>query len=271
MKPPAKKKSLPTPRKLAAAEDIPADWFAPSEEPNPFTPAATQLHRYGKDKSKLCCTEKRGYATPNNLGPAKLVVDASEGFVPLWAPGRTLHYRFNEQSMKYFQNPSKAKSAILTLFGEAVLEWGDAAPVRFTENTDTYDFEIYMNRHDDGSDDEGYVLASAFFPASGRDRLTLYPKMFEQSRKEQVETLIHEIGHIFGLRHFFAAESESTWPSEVFGTHSKFSIMNYGADSFLTDEDKADLKRLYSQVWSGTLQRINGTPVVQVKPYHDLL
>ena len=95
--------------------------------------------------------------------------------------------------------------------------------------------------------------------------------MFEQSRKEQVETFIHEIGHIFGLRHFFAAESESTWPSEVFGKHSKFSIMNYGADSVLTKKDKSDLRRLYDRVWSGALRGINGTPIVQVKPYHDLL
>lgn len=266
-----KKRSSPIPKKLMASSEIPDDWLAPSEEPNPFTPVATQLHRYGANGLKLCCTEKRGYSTPNNHRPAELVLDASEGFIPLWAIGRTLHYRFNEQSMKYFQSPAKARSAILTLFGEAITEWGDSAPVRFTENTDTYDFEIFMNRHDDGSDEEGYVLASAFFPASGRDRLTLYPKMFEQSRQEQVETLIHEIGHIFGLRHFFAAELEAAWPSEVFGTHNKFSIMNYGAESVLTEADKSDLKRLYEQVWSRSLRRINGTPIVQVKPYHDLL
>ena len=271
MKPSATVKSSPVPRRLEVDALIPEDWLKPSEDENPFTPALIKLHKYGANNSKLCCTEKRGYATPDDLGPAALVLDASEGFIPLWAIGRTLHYRFNELSMNYFQNRSKAKSAVLTLFAEAILAWGDSAPIRFAENTDTYDFEIFMNRHDDGSDEEGYVLASAFFPASGRDRLTLYPKMFEQSRKEQVETLIHEIGHIFGLRHFFAVESEATWPSVIFGTHSKFSIMNYGADSILTDADKSDLVRLYEQVWSNSLKKINGTPIVQVKPYHDLL
>lgn len=271
MKAPTKVKSSPVPRRLAVEADIPSDWLTPSESPNPFVPAPTKLHRYGENNSKICCTENRGYPTPEDRSPAELVVDASEGFIPLWAIGRTLHYRFNEQSMQYFQSPSKAKSAILTLFAEAISAWGDSAPVRFAENTDTYDFEVFMNRHDDGSDDQGYVLASAFFPASGRDRLTLYPKMFEQSRTEQVETLVHEIGHIFGLRHFFALQSESTWPAEIFGTHSRFSIMNYGADSKLTDADISDLKTLYEQVWSGSLKKINGTPIVQVKPYHDLL
>ena len=65
--------------------------------------------------------------------------------------------------------------------------------------------------------------------------------MFTQARKEQVDTFIHEIGHIFGLRHFFANVSETAWPSEIFGRHENFSIMNYGALSELTDADKDDL------------------------------
>lgn len=265
------KMTPPTPKKLDKAADIPADWFKPSENPNPFAPAVADLHRYGKDKSIICCTEKRGYKTPNNLKPVKLVLDASEGFIPLWEQNRTLHFRFHQNSMKFFQNPAKAKTAILTLFGEAVLAWGNSSPISFKENADTYDFEIYMNRTDEGDDESGYVLASAFFPASGRDRLILYPKMFEQTREEQVETLIHEIGHIFGLRHFFAIEQEEEWPSEIYGKHSKFSIMNYGAASKLTKADKSDLKKLYAEVWSKKLQKINGTPIVLVKPYHDLL
>jgi DUF1365 family protein len=69
--------------------------------------------------------------------------------------------------------------------------------------------------------------------------------MFTQDRKEQLDTLIHEIGHTFGLRHFFAQVSETAWLSEVFGKHQKFSSMSYSADSELTAYDKADLKKLY--------------------------
>lgn len=112
----------------------------------------------------------------------------------------------------------------------ALLAWGDAAPVKFAEKTDVWDFEIVMKRNDD-CDANGCVLASAFFPDSGRHQLTLYPKMFTQVRQEQVETLVHEIGHVFGLRHFFANVSESAWASQIFGTHKPFSIMNYGSQS----------------------------------------
>jgi hypothetical protein len=113
----------------------------------------------------------------------------------------------------------------------------------------------------------GCVLAGAFFPDGGRHELELYPKMFTQVRKEQVDTFIHEIGHVFGLRHFFASVSETAWPSEIFGRHNKFSIMNYGQLSELTDADKDDLTLLYQSAWGGELTHINGTPIRLVKPY----
>jgi hypothetical protein len=119
-------------------------------------------------------------------------------------------------------------------------------------------------------DSSGCTLAMAFFPDAGRHKLVIYPKMFEQTKKEQIETLVHEIGHIFGLRHFFAQISETAWKSQIFGKHHKFSIMNYGKDSKLTARDKSDLKSLYKQAWAGKLQSINETPIKFVKPYHTI-
>ena len=92
--------------------------------------------------------------------------------------------------------------------------------------------------------------------------------MFTQSQKEIVDTFIHETGHIFGLRHFFANLTEAAWPSAIFGTHRAFSIMNYGRMSELTTDDKNDLKNLYESVWNGSLDNINGTPIVQFRPFH---
>lgn len=169
--------------------------------------------------------------------------------------------------MQAFENPATAKTAIRKLFGKSLLEWGDAAPVKFAERDDAWDFEIVMRKTDD-CDINGCVLASAFFPDAGRHKLTLYPKMFSQSEAEQIETLVHEIGHIFGLRHFFADVSETEWPSEIFGTHKAFSIMNYGNKSKLISEDKADLKNLYATAWAGALTQINGTPIRFVRPFH---
>lgn len=218
----------------------------------------------------ICDTDSRGHATPGGLSPLKIVLEASEGFIPLWAKNMTLRWRFQERSMRFFENPASAKAEIRNLLGEAILKWGDAVPVKFAEQNDAWDFEIVMRNADD-CDNTGCVLASAFFPDAGRHELVLYPRMFTQDRDGQVETLIHEIGHVFGLRHFFANITETRWASQIFGTHNPFSIMNYGDRSVLTDEDKSDLKRLYRLAWSGELRSINGTPIRFVKPFHTLI
>jgi Matrixin len=225
------------------------------------------VHVFGN--GHVCHTEKRGQLRRRGQSLFEIVVDATEGFVPLWAKGSTLRWRFNERSFRRFASPAAAKTAVRRLFAEALVQWGSASPVRFAERSDAWDFEIVVRNADD-CDAAGCVLASAFFPDSGQHRLTIYPKMFTQPRSEQIETMVHEIGHVFGLRHFFASISETRWPSEIFGTHKRFSIMNYGGDSRLTAEDKSDLANLYRLAWSGQLPAVNGTPVRFVKPFSAL-
>lgn len=217
----------------------------------------------------VCGTDTRGFTRPENRNPAELVLDASEGFIPLWAKDMTLRWRFQDLSFNEFANSTAIKRAVEDLMGKALLAWGDAAPIKFAHRDDAWDFEIVV-RDSDRCSPSGCVLASAFFPDAGRHELRIYPKMFEQSEQEQIETMAHEIGHVFGLRHFFAQISETEWASVVFGTHSKFSIMNYGENSKLTDSDKTDLKRLYRMAWSGELKDINGTPIRLVRPFHTI-
>lgn len=247
---------------------------AKSAKPNPFQLREAKelareeepiVHVFGE--GFICDTDSRGYATPRGRTLREIVVDASKGFIPLWIKGTTLRWRFQERSIRSFEDPAAAKTEIRNLLGDALLAWGDSAPVKFTERDDACDFEIEVRRADDCSIN-GCTLARAFFPDAGQHTLELYPRMFTQSRKEQVDTLIHELGHIFGLRHFFANISETAWPSEIFGIHRPFTIMNYGAQSELTADDKNDMKRLYQAVWMGMLTNINGTPIRLMKPFH---
>jgi hypothetical protein len=184
----------------------------------------------------ICDTGSRGYAMPHGRSAREIFVNAPEGFIPLWEKDTILHWRFQERSFDHFLRPEAAEEEVKKLLGDALMEWGTAAPVKFTEDNDLWDFEIVMKQGDE-CNPSGCVLASAFFPDSGRHELVLYPRMFTQSRKEQVDTFIHELGHVFGLRHFFADISETEWPAEHFGKRRKFSIMNYGALSELTKTD----------------------------------
>jgi hypothetical protein len=227
-------------------------------------PLTQRFHVYGK--SHVCRTDARGFAQPKNRSPLDLVLDASNGFIPLWAKNTTLLWRFQERSLNRFANPDAVKAIVEKLMADAVLAWGDAVPVKFAKATDIWDFEIVVNANDD-CDPAGCTLARAFFPDSGRHDLAVFPKMFDDVRAEQVETMAHELGHVFGLRHFFAQVSETAWPSAIFGKHRKVSIMNYGANSKLTTQDRKDLKKLYQMAWSGQLTAVNGTPVKLVQPF----
>ena len=222
------------------------------------------VHKIGE--GFVCSTEGRGHATPGGRPPAEIVVDATEGFIPLWRAASILKWRFQERSFALAPDPEASRAAVLELMSEALLRWGPAAPVTFSHDTDLWDFEVVLRNAPDCSP-QGCVLASAFFPDAGRHELVIYPTMFEQVREEQIETLIHEFGHVFGLRHFFALVSETAWPAKIFGKHTPFSIMNYGSLSTLTETDLKDLTKLYQSAWSGKLTTINGTPIRFVSPY----
>ena len=232
------------------------------ESSRPSAANGKRIHRLGKET--ICATDERGYATPGDADPNAIVLDASEGFIPLWRYGTTLRWCFDESALAAIDEPTQRKREVRELMREAMLAWGDAAPIKLREEREAYDFRVVVNARDRGG-----VLASAFFPDSGRHDFHVYPLNFEQTRKEQVDTFTHELGHIFGLRHFFANLSERAWPSEIFGKHRPFSIMNYGDQSELTEDDRSDLRELYRSVWSGTLASVNGTPIRLFAPYHE--
>lgn len=217
----------------------------------------SDVHYFGK--GRLCVTGERA----RKRSPLEILLEASDGFIPLWENGVTLYYRFDQRTLR---RSGKTKDEILTLFNKAVSQWGDAAPVAFKESTTAWDFEFVFMRNDD-CNQTGCVLASAFFPGGGQQQLVIYPKMFTQSETEQVETLVHELGHVFGLRHWFALLREREWAAVEFGEQNEITIMNYGEKSTLTDDDKKDLKLLYAQARNHTLTKINGTPIVLLKPY----
>ena len=67
---------------------------------------------------------------------------------------------------------------------------------------------------------------------------------------------------------FFALVRESAWPAPVFGTHDRFTIMNYGSESRLTSADLTDLTHLHEEAWSGRLTAVNGTRIRLVRPFN---
>jgi hypothetical protein len=66
-----------------------------------------------------------------------------------------------------------------------------------------------------------------------------------------VATFMHELGHVFGLRHSFALKEEKN-AIRYGGVTRDISIMSYGRQCFHVSEDTQELEQLYKDVWSGT-------------------
>ena len=223
-------------------------------------------HRYGANNEIVCLTEIHG---PES-GAERIMLGLGDR-IPLWTPNSTLFWRFDERSMQRFSYPDQAKAHFRELIDGAMDMWGDAAPVKFQEAppgsplTDI-DFFYGLTPGNDCNPNGGCVMASAFFPSQNIERLWVFPKLLETDKSYQFEVMAHELGHIFGLRHYFAKEKEAKLPAVVFGEHSKFSIMNYGSDAMLTETDRRDLALFYTKVWNREITHVGGMNIDLVIP-----
>src|SRR6478672_7631962 len=82
-----------------------------------FLPAEEYRHVY--NTHVICVTDSKGYAQPENVDLAKLRVDATDGFIPLWSKDVSLNWRFNLLFDRFLRSPEAAKNGVFRLFGEA--------------------------------------------------------------------------------------------------------------------------------------------------------
>ncbi len=260
---------MATKLKSASGQAPALELLSDEEYARQFGDAAFEVREAESGHRIRCGTEQRGYSTPNNSDSDDLRIDTPEGFASLWAEGTTLRWRFSPQAMLRFRYPQDEMEKIRVAMKRGLALWGDACPVRFTEARSNCDFEVAPAFMDD-CDPTGCVLASAFFPNGGQNTLRIFPRMWGLPEEEQAETMAHEFGHIFGLRHWFAHIREQYRDQVPFGSNSPFTIMNYGRFGEMTDADRDDLRLLYREAWRGNLTEINGTPIRFVKPYSSI-
>ncbi len=163
----------------------------------------------------------------------QLFIGVARGSLCLWESGSTINWIARMDGYPSHRHAMEAASALF----KATNRWNTAMDgrVRFQ----------YVTRFDDAcfqlvyGGNRGAVFASAFFPDQWRNSLnTLYvfdAQFTQKNRPYIVNTFLHELGHVLGLRHEHSHSGVPGWlPPEdrvngaesiVWGTRNPRSVM----------------------------------------------
>ena len=98
------------PKMIDSKQRVGADnLLALKPEQDASDPQVHQLRR-----GIICRTERKA----QKRSPLSIVLDATEGFIPLWMSNQVLRWTFDDASLAAFQNPEAIKTRIRQVFAE---------------------------------------------------------------------------------------------------------------------------------------------------------
>jgi hypothetical protein len=190
--------------------------------------------------------------------------------IPRWdvtpPDGRKLQYLVREDT---FPDATKAQYAAKE-FQTAADTWAELQTgLTFSQTTDRDSANFYLVYKVNSRFEEG-VLAQAFFPHEVDQDVIVYSYAFEGQNKSILkEIFLHEIGHIFGLRHEFAIEGDNDGHeaegegAKLFMEKNEYSVMSYKFPPRLQDSDRTQTVEFYKLPLGYML---DGSPVTDYQP-----
>lgn len=158
--------------------------------------------------------------------------------IPRWKAGSVIKWAAEPDS---YASPEDALYATVK-FAEAAKTWNDLnLGVSFLQidSPRAAAFTIEYNG------DNGDTLAEAFFPNPKlSNHLYVYSRAFQADAREYMASIFeHELGHVLGLRHEFAAEEGDF---VLFGKQNLSSIMSYNWPPKMTLQDIEETQEFYA-------------------------
>lgn len=197
-----------------------------------------------------CATQKKLPVPPANMSDPLGMYIGMGGKIPRWKKGQVI--KFATLAAGY---PTESH-AIFSAYklNEAALQWNSldiGVTFQWVSKLEDAAFVLAYGG------DEGSVLARAFFPNSDDlSTLFVYQKAFEPTYSPyQTNIFLHELGHVLGLRHEFAAQEGG---AVQFGPPNPRSIMSYTFPPNIRDSDETTVKAFYDM----TVEKLEGLTIV---------
>ncbi|KAH7145526.1 hypothetical protein B0J13DRAFT_665945 [Dactylonectria estremocensis] len=188
--------------------------------------------------SKYMCTTQRPLPVkiPTSLNPFALQIGFN-GKIPRWKKNQTVQFAALSEG---YPTRNQALLAAYRL-NEATTQWNNlqiGVTFKWVDEVEDAAFVLAYGG------DAGTTLAEAFFPNSNDlSTLFVYQRAFQPgSINYLVNIFLHELGHVLGLRHEFAAQEGGAVP---FGPTNPLSVMSYKFPPQIQDSDIASTKAFY--------------------------
>jgi hypothetical protein len=187
------------------------------------------------------------------------IVLGMDSIIPRWKIPTTLKWYLMADKFPSTEDAEIAAEAL----NQAANEWRNVdfgVTVFQTQNKREANFNLVYRRN---PRDDPYVLAEAFFPHDRDNDVILYAYgMHPDNRYKLKNVFLHELGHIFGLRHEFAIEEEGEGAVQ-FMTKNSLSVMDYNDQPMIQESDKQGLRAFYKLAET---YDVGGSPVTDFLP-----
>jgi len=185
----------------------------------------------------VCATQESLPVSTTSADPLSIWVGWG-GKIPRWKKGQVVQFAAFSGG---YPTPNHAVFAAYKL-NEAAIQWNSLnIGVTFKWVSKLEDAAFVLAYGGDG----GSVLARAFFPNSNDlNTLFVYQRAFDTGISPyQTNIFLHELGHVLGLRHEFAAQEGGAVP---FGPANPLSVMSYTFPPNIRDSDETSTRAFYN-------------------------
>ncbi|KIL85332.1 matrix metalloproteinase-11 [Fusarium avenaceum] len=186
------------------------------------------------------------------------IVLGYDSIIPRWKTPTTLKWYLKKESFTSEERAERAATAL----NQAAEEWENidfGVTIRQTENAQEANFNLVYRKNQRNQPVE---LGLGFFPHDAdRDMFIFTVALLPQRRDMLKNVFLHELGHVFGLRHEFGLTEKAA--AVQFMTKNPMSVMEYNEVPTIQGTDKEGIRAFYKLAEGLDL---DGSPVTDFLP-----